>query len=344
MQVAIDPDTVTNVTGTAFVVAEYRAEENYAVNPLYRDDVVGLFLSAASRRAAAQAAAGFPLVKELVKIRTRYFDDMLERQIAAGCRQVVLLGAGLDTRAVRKAAPGVRFFEIDDARDDEPEALRPRAAPADRATSPSSTATTSPTACCRCWSRNGLDIDVPTFVIWEGNTMYLDAAADRAILRELRAGLAHVRVSFDYFVPEPSSRGRPATPAMTQLADNFAAMNAPWITGFDDVRALAGEVGMQVVEDVTTAALSRIYRPRVRRAGVRPVLLHRHARLPLSPAADRARPIPWRRATGSDRCGWPYNRVGAPGRLPSAERAVPTLVDPEVAIFFQPDQGGRQAR
>jgi methyltransferase (TIGR00027 family) len=114
MQVAIDPDTVTNVTGTAFVVAEYRAEENYAVTAL-PDDVVGLFLSAASRRAAAQAAAGFPLVKELVKIRTRYFDDMLERQIAAGCRQVVLLGAGLDTRAVRKAAPGVRFFEIDDA-------------------------------------------------------------------------------------------------------------------------------------------------------------------------------------------------------------------------------------
>ena len=115
MQAAIDPDTVTSVTGTAFVVAEYRAEENYAVHPLYRDDVVGLFLSAASRRAAAQAAAGFPLVKELVKIRTRYFDDMLERQIADGCRQVVLLGAGLDTRAVRKAAAGVRFFEIDDA-------------------------------------------------------------------------------------------------------------------------------------------------------------------------------------------------------------------------------------
>src|SRR3954465_7324239 len=54
MQVALEPDTVSNnVTGTAFVVAEYRAEENYAVNPLYRDDVVGLFLSAASRRAAA---------------------------------------------------------------------------------------------------------------------------------------------------------------------------------------------------------------------------------------------------------------------------------------------------
>jgi hypothetical protein len=90
--------------------------------------------------------------------------------------------------------------------------------------------------------------------------MYLDAAADRAILRELRGGLAHVRVSFDYFVPAIITRTT-GDPAMTRMAENFAAMNAPWITAFADVRALADEVGMQVLEDVTTAALSRVYRP-----------------------------------------------------------------------------------
>jgi len=259
MHVTLDPDTVTNVTGTAFVVAEYRAEENYAVTPLYRDDVVGLFLSAASRRAAAQAAAGFPLVKELVKIRTCYFDDMLERQIAAGCRQVVLLGAGLDTRAVRKAAPGVRFFEIDDAATMNLKryVLDQHRLTADVAFIDGNYVTD---GMLPLLVASGLDIDVPTFVIWEGNTMYLDAAADRAVLRELRAGLAHVRVSFDYFVPAIITRTT-GDPAMTQLADNFAAMNAPWITAFDDVRALASEVGMQVLEDVTTAVLSRIYRP-----------------------------------------------------------------------------------
>ena len=105
---------ITNVTGTAFVVAEYRDEENRAVEPLYRDNVVSLFLSPESRRAADRAAAGFPLVKELVKLRTRYLDDMLDKQIAAGCRQVVVLGAGLDTRAVRKSSADVTYFEIDD--------------------------------------------------------------------------------------------------------------------------------------------------------------------------------------------------------------------------------------
>jgi methyltransferase (TIGR00027 family) len=259
MQAALDPDTVTNVTGTAFVVAEYRAEENYAVHPLYRDDVVGLFLSAASRRAAAQAAAGFPLVKELVKIRTRYFDDMLDRQIAAGCRQVVLLGAGLDTRAVRKAAPGVRFFEIDDAATMSLKryVLDQHQLSANVAFIDGNYVTDGMLS---LLVAHGLDIDLPTFVIWEGNTMYLDAAADHAILNQLRASLAHVRVSFDYFVPAIIDRTT-GDPALTRMADNFTAMNAPWVTAFADVRQLAAEVGLEVLEDVTTGALSRTYRP-----------------------------------------------------------------------------------
>lgn len=49
---------ITDVTGTAFVVAEFRTEENDAAEPLYRDDVVDVFLNAASKSAAKRAAAG----------------------------------------------------------------------------------------------------------------------------------------------------------------------------------------------------------------------------------------------------------------------------------------------
>ena len=45
----------------------------------------------------------------MVKTRTRYFDDMLDAQIAGGIGQVVILGAGLDTRAVRKQSAVVRY-------------------------------------------------------------------------------------------------------------------------------------------------------------------------------------------------------------------------------------------
>jgi len=72
---------VRNVTGTAFVVAEFRAEENDAADPLYRDLVVNLFLNEATRAAAERIASAFPLMKEMVKIRTKYFDEMLEKQI-----------------------------------------------------------------------------------------------------------------------------------------------------------------------------------------------------------------------------------------------------------------------
>lgn len=49
-----------------------------------------------------------------VVIRTRFFDDYLLDAAAAGVRQVVLLAAGLDTRAFRLPWPGgVRVFELD---------------------------------------------------------------------------------------------------------------------------------------------------------------------------------------------------------------------------------------
>jgi O-methyltransferase involved in polyketide biosynthesis len=40
------------VAGTAFVVAEFRAEENSEPSPLYRDPVAGLFLNEDTRETA----------------------------------------------------------------------------------------------------------------------------------------------------------------------------------------------------------------------------------------------------------------------------------------------------
>src|SRR5262249_9827390 len=105
---------IKNVSGTAFVVAEFRAEENRVAAPLYQDPVVGLFLDEHTRHAAGLVEASFPQAKDLVRIRTRYLDDVLDTHINSGVRQVAILGAGLDTRAVRKRTSGVTYFEIDD--------------------------------------------------------------------------------------------------------------------------------------------------------------------------------------------------------------------------------------
>ena len=62
---------IENVSGTAFVVAEFRAEENAETAPLYRDPVVELFLSEETRQAAERVAARFPQVREMVKVRKK---------------------------------------------------------------------------------------------------------------------------------------------------------------------------------------------------------------------------------------------------------------------------------
>jgi hypothetical protein len=45
-------DRNPGVTGTAFIVAEYRARENAEANPLYIDRIVPLFLDVRTRQAA----------------------------------------------------------------------------------------------------------------------------------------------------------------------------------------------------------------------------------------------------------------------------------------------------
>ena len=52
--------------------------------------------------------------EEAVVLRTRFFDDFGTSAASNGCTQVVLVGAGLDTRAFRLAWPdGLRVFELD---------------------------------------------------------------------------------------------------------------------------------------------------------------------------------------------------------------------------------------
>jgi methyltransferase (TIGR00027 family) len=45
--------------------------------------------------------------------RTKFFDEQTEMAVDRGMRQVVILGAGYDGRAMRFAFPGVQFFEVD---------------------------------------------------------------------------------------------------------------------------------------------------------------------------------------------------------------------------------------
>src|SRR5947209_8866540 len=45
--------------------------------------------------------------------RTLFFDDEVTAALDGGIHQLVIVGAGYDSRAWRLSRPGVRFFEVD---------------------------------------------------------------------------------------------------------------------------------------------------------------------------------------------------------------------------------------
>lgn len=252
--------TIKDVSGTAFVVAEYRAEENRELAPIYVDPVVELFLSDASREAAARVSSRFPAVKDMVKTRTRYFDDMLDAQIAAGIGQVVVLGAGLDTRGVRKSSPGVRYFEIDDSATMELKRLCYANARIDPGVALISGNYVTD-GLLDLLRSNGFDFDVPTYFIWEGNVMYMPLAIDKHTMRQLKRHVKRFRLSFDYFTESVIAKTT-GDANLTILVESFEAMDAPWVSGIDDIHSLARELDLRVVEHVTTGELHRRYRGR----------------------------------------------------------------------------------
>jgi methyltransferase (TIGR00027 family) len=126
------PAPPEGVGKTAIGVARVRAQESQREDRLFDDPYAQAFVGAApgafrdeikaaeqeARERQAGGRAASPSLSSLgaafyshAVIRTRFYDGFLA---AAGCRQVVLLAAGLDTRAFRLAWPrGTRVFELD---------------------------------------------------------------------------------------------------------------------------------------------------------------------------------------------------------------------------------------
>lgn len=116
---------ISPVGATALWIAADRAIETESTQPLFSDPLARSLAGDLGFRVMAQlspANAGFresPLLSDpYLSVRTRFFDDALVGVTAEqGIRQVLLLAAGMDTRAFRLSWPdGTIIYEID--RDD----------------------------------------------------------------------------------------------------------------------------------------------------------------------------------------------------------------------------------
>src|SRR6476620_1252808 len=145
---------------------------------------------------------GRPSMRHQVTARTSYYDAALQRHLG-GVDQLVVLGAGFDTRAFRLSLEDrVRCFEID-----LPRTQAHKLAMLDKAGLSTRLATyVSADFETEDWMAKlvaaGFDPDSPTFFLWEGVTMYLDRASVEATLRRIAATAPGSAVAFDYFSKE----------------------------------------------------------------------------------------------------------------------------------------------
>jgi len=118
-------DITTSVGSTALFVATARALEAQKPDPLALDPSAELFCRAVGGPAADVLDGKVPdhalktpeWGEHFVNFqgaRTKYFDEYFRRAAEAGVRQVVILAAGLDSRAYRLDWPaGTTIFELD---------------------------------------------------------------------------------------------------------------------------------------------------------------------------------------------------------------------------------------
>lgn len=102
---------------TAVFTAKMRELESNREDAQIVDSLAGVFVSASGldySMVSLSDMTGERLFESNV-IRTWWIDRGLDRALDAGCRQVVIVGGGLDSRAFRLQRPGVRWFEVEGA-------------------------------------------------------------------------------------------------------------------------------------------------------------------------------------------------------------------------------------
>jgi methyltransferase (TIGR00027 family) len=191
------------VEKTALGVAMIRAWESRRADRLFDDRFAQAFVDAAPGELpdelTARDPAEMPAVLQAlgslgtlfylhVVVRTRFFDDYLTAAATAGCRQLVLVAAGLDVRAFRVPWPAhTRIFEIDF-----PGVLDYKAQVLARlGATPRCHRTAVPADLRTDWkaalAEAGLDREVPTTWLAEGLLVYLTAAEAGRLLAGVTA-------------------------------------------------------------------------------------------------------------------------------------------------------------
>lgn len=235
--------------------------------------LAGLVNRSGDRGEAIARIPGLSMWIVYMQVRTRLIDDAVRDFVAAGGRQLVVLGAGYDCRALRlPELTGAQVYEID-----HPATQGHKRAVLERvgATSP---------ACYLAWdfetrplddlpgalAEAGHDPAAPTLTIWEGVTMYLTEGAIDASLRAIAAWSApgsEIAVSYlsKAQLARPSLAARALQAVVQGLGEPFKFAWEP-----EELPAYLRARGFELARDLSTADAAHELMP--------PELATQHAR------------------------------------------------------------------
>ena len=232
------------------------------------------FLNRTPRLARSFLERGLPGAFGYFNARTQYFDEVLLEEARVGIEQLVVLGAGFDSRSIRfsEVLRTVRVFEVD-----LPEvlALRSERLLGHQHTTASATAVPidfEHDDLAAALRGHGYRPDARTLFLWEGVTYYLPVEAVRAVLSLVatQSGPGS-SILFDY-VTQAFVDGDYSGYGTRRLAHGWRRLGDVNRCGIADVTAFVLSLGLQVRSDIDAGELERRYLaalpgPRVRAWG-----------------------------------------------------------------------------
>jgi len=265
------------LSGTARSMAAFRALESSkpADERLFLDRFSTRFLPPFQRLLVACAKVG--VLRRWVELyadrkvpgartsgiaRTRLLDDWLCEDVSNGTRQIVVLGAGFDCRALRMSSlDGIAVFEIDrPAMIEQKNRVLAREDTAKKNIKRVPVDFLQESFADRLLNA-GFSRELKTLFLWEGVTNYLNERSVAAVF-DFVSGHAPAgsRIAFTY-VHADAVGGRFPSPGLQSLLQSLRRRGEPWTFGFDPgalPHYLAGH-GLELLLDLGAAEYRRRY-------------------------------------------------------------------------------------
>jgi methyltransferase (TIGR00027 family) len=252
---------------TAWAAAAHRAAHQVLEQGLIFSDPLAVRILGQDAERVAREAEARPSSRAMrlfIAARTRFAEDSLTAAFHRGARQLVVLGAGLDTYAYRSPfGDPLKIFEVDhpatqawkrkrlaDAAIPIPPSLTFAPIDFERQTLPEGLAAA------------GFDPSQPAFFTWLGVVPYLTEDAIWSTLAFIASLSNGAHVVFDY--SEPPHALSPATREyLERRAAHVEALGEPWLTYFeaDTLKEKLLSLGFTEVDDLGPPQIAARYIP-----------------------------------------------------------------------------------